>query len=165
MFNMSITEEILKELWKTEFNYKGVKVNIFGIPHFNKYLKRNVRTSIDRLKKRGLIEKELAGIVLSKSGKVYIKRKIDSLKKFDRPKNISKNKNLLVVFDIPIEKKAEREWFRWHLKKFDYEMVQHSVWVGPSPLPKNFIKYVEEIKLKKCIETFKLSAFYKKNKK
>ena len=33
--------EILEELWNTELNYKGVKVNIFGIPRFKKYSKRS----------------------------------------------------------------------------------------------------------------------------
>ena len=64
------------------------------------------------------------------------------------------------MFDVPVEKKAERDWFRWHLKKFGYIMVQHSVWVGPSPLPKEFKEYLEEIKLNKCIKTFKLAKPY-----
>ena len=65
------------------------------------------------------------------------------------------------MFDIPVEKKGEREWFRWHLKKFGYIMIQHSVWVGPSPLPKEFLDYVKSIKLDKCIKTFKLEKPYK----
>ncbi len=122
---MSIVKEILEELWNTELNYKGIRVNIFGIPRFEKYSFRSMRTTVDRLKRKGIIEKELSGIVLSKYGKEYVRRKIDSLKQFDKPENISKERNLLVMFDVPIEKKAEREWFRWHLKKFGYIMVQH----------------------------------------
>ncbi|HUC88586.1 MAG TPA: CRISPR-associated endonuclease Cas2 [Candidatus Paceibacterota bacterium] len=159
--NMSIVMEILEELWNTELNYKGIKVNIFGIPRFKQYSSKSVRATIDRLKRKGVIEKELTGIVLSKYGKEYVRRKIDSLKQFDRPENISKDKNLLVMFDIPVEKKGEREWFRWHLKKFGYIMIQHSVWVGPSPLPKEFLDYVKSIKLDKCIKTFKLEKPYK----
>ncbi|KKQ88243.1 MAG: hypothetical protein UT09_C0001G0028 [Parcubacteria group bacterium GW2011_GWF2_38_8] len=160
IYHMSIVKEILKELWDTELNHKGMPVNIFGIPRFKKYLPRSVRTTIDRLKRKGILEKELVGIVLSRYGKEYIRRKIDSLKQFNKPENVSKDKNLLIMFDIPVEKKAERDWFRWHLKKFDYIMVQHSVWVGPSPLPKEFKEYLEEIKLDKCIKTFKLAKSY-----
>ena len=65
------------------------------------------------------------------------------------------------MFDIPVEKKGEREWFRWHLKKFGYIMVQHSIWVGPYPLPKEFTNYIKEIKLNKCIKTLKLAKSYK----
>jgi DNA-binding transcriptional regulator PaaX len=66
------------------------------------------------------------------------------------------------MFDVPTERKPEREWLRWHLKKFDYVMIQKSVWVGPSPLPKDFKEYLEEIKLTKCIKTFKLAKSYTK---
>ena len=153
--------EILEELWNTELSYKGVKVNIFGIPRFKKYSNKSIRGTIDRLKRKGMIEKELAGIVLSKYGKEYVNKKFDSLKQFIKPENISKDKNLLVMFDVPVEKKGEREWLRLHLKKFGYIMIQHSVWVGPFPLPKEFKDYVKKIKLDKCIKTFKLAKPYK----
>ena len=124
---MSIVKEILKELWNTEIKYKGMEVNIFGIPSFKKYPQRSIRTTIDRLKKKNIIEKELSGIVLSKYGKEYVKKKIDSLKEFEKPQNISKDRNLLLMFDVPTERKADREWLRWHLKKFNYVMIQKSV--------------------------------------
>lgn len=157
---MSIVKEILTELWNTELNYKGMKVNLFGIPHFNKYNKKSLQITINRLKEKGVIEKELSGIVLSKYGKEYVKRKFDSLKQFEKPLNQSKERKLLVMFDVPTEKKGEREWLRWHLKKFDYIMIQQSVWVGPSPLPKEFSDYLKSIKLDKCIKTFKLEKSY-----
>lgn len=157
---MSITKEILKILWNTEIRYKGMCVNIFGIPNFKKYSSRSIRTTIDRLKRKNIIEKELSGIMLSKYGKEYARKKIDSLKQFSKSENISKDKNLLVMFDVPTERKPEREWLRWHLKKFDYIMVQKSVWVGPSPLPKEFKDYIKEIKLDECIKTFKLAKSY-----
>ncbi len=159
---MSLVGEILEKLWNTEINHKGMSVNIFGVPHFKKYSPRSVRTTIDRLKRKGIIEKELTGIVLSKYGKIYVKIKIDSLKQFDKPEKISNNRNLLIIFDVPTAKKSHREWLRWHLKKFNYIMVQKSVWVGPFPLPKEFIKYLKEIKLDKCIKTFKLNKPYNK---
>jgi CRISPR-associated endonuclease Cas2 len=159
---MSVAKEILEELWNTEIKYKGTNVNIFGIPRFKKYSQRTIRTSIDRLKRNGIIEKELSGIVLSKQGKEYVKRKIDSLKQFNKPVQISKEKNLLLMFDIPTERKAEREWLRWHLKKFGFVMIQKSVWVGPSPLQKEFKEYLDKIKLNECIKTFKLAKSYTK---
>ncbi|MBK5215629.1 MAG: CRISPR-associated endonuclease Cas2 [Candidatus Pacebacteria bacterium] len=157
---MSMVGEILEELWNLELNYRGVKVNIFGIPKFKKYPKKSVQITIARLSKKGLIEKEISGIMLSKEGKDYVKRKFDSLKQFDKPTNLSKDKKLLVMFDVPTEKKGEREWLRWHLKKFEYIMIQQSVWVGPSPLPKEFSDYLKSIKLDKCIKTFKLEKAY-----
>lgn len=64
------------------------------------------------------------------------------------------------MYDIPHEKKKERDWFRRQLKKFHYAMIQKSVWVGPSPLPRDFLDYVKLIGLKKQLKTFKLAKPY-----
>ena len=96
---MSLVKDILEEIWNTEINYKGMRVNILGIPRFKQYSKKSVRATIDRLKRKGVIEKELSGIVLSKYGKEYVKRKIESLKQFNKPENISKDKK--EELDIP----------------------------------------------------------------
>ena len=67
------------------------------------------------------------------------------------------------MFDIPEIKKVERNWLRWHLKKFNYIMIQKSVWVGPSPLPKEFLDYIKSIGLEDGIKIFKLArGFYNK---
>jgi len=159
---MSIVEEILKELLNSRINYKGVPVNLFGMPKFKNYSKRTLRSSIDRLAKKEMIQKELNGFVLTANGRKYLKKKEDSLKSFLKPSEINSDKNLLVIFDVPNSQKAKREWFRWHLKKFGYVMIQKSVWVGPSPLPEDFLEYLKEINLKDCIITFKLPKPYKK---
>ena len=117
------------------FNYKGVKTNSFGIPIFLLGNKDN------RIKKEGRLNSFYNKSFVSSFGK-------------DSPKD------LLLMYDIPNEKKKERDWFRRHLVKFGYIMVQKSVWVGPSPLPKEFIKYVEDIGLKKDLKTFKLAQSY-----
>lgn len=69
-------------------------------------------------------------------------------------------KNLIVMYDIPHHMKKERDWFRRHLIKFGYIMIQKSVWVGPSPLPKDFLDYLKEIKIGDKFKTFKLAKSY-----
>ena len=69
-------------------------------------------------------------------------------------------KNLIVMYDIPQERKAEREWFRFHLKKFGYKIIQKSVWVGPSPLPKEFVNYIKKIYLNDAVKVLKLAKPY-----
>lgn len=113
---------------------KGTKVNSFGIPLY-------------LLKDKSRIKGE---------GR---KRKFYNVS-FDSPFKKDSPKNLIVMYDIPNGKSNERNWFRRHLKKFNYIMIQQSVWVGPSPLPKEFIKYVESIGLKKQLKTFKLAQGY-----
>jgi hypothetical protein len=69
-------------------------------------------------------------------------------------------KDLVVMYDIPSKKKKEREWFLRHLKRFDYTMIQKGVWVGPSPLPKDFLNYVGSIGLSDKLRTIKLAKPY-----
>ena len=119
---------------RKEYNYKGIRTNIFGVP-----VKSRVR---DRKKKESERIKSLYNISFSSE--------------FER----DSPKNLIVIYDIPEEKKKERDWFRRHLKKFNYVMVQRSVWVGPSPLPVEFLAYLKRIGLQKEFKTFKLAKSY-----
>jgi CRISPR-associated endonuclease Cas2 len=117
---------------KKIFRYKGAQVNIFGIP-----------TS-------------------SNSRRVPKEKRVRNLYSvsFSSPFKKDSPKNLIVMYDIPHEKKKERDWFRRHLIKFGYVMIQKSVWVGPSPLPKTFSKYVKDIGLNDKLMTFKLAKTY-----
>ncbi len=64
------------------------------------------------------------------------------------------------MFDIPEGKKAQRDWFRQQLRQFQYVMIQKSVWVGPSPLLKEFTEYVKRVGLGESIKQFKLAKGY-----
>ena len=162
---MTLTEKILEEFTKPSLSYKGLQVNIFGIPKFKKYSYGSLRTTLWRMHENCLIEKDKTGWYATQEGKRYIRRKANSLQSFSFNFQKDSPKNLLVMFDIPETKKGEREWFRFHLKKFNYIMIQKSVWVGPSPLPKEFMHYVEKIKLIDTIKTFKLAKSYNFGKK
>ncbi len=72
----------------------------------------------------------------------------------------SNPKNLIVMYDIPHGLKKERDWFRRHLIRFGFIMIQKSIWVGPSPLPKDFLAYLKEIKIGDKFKTFKLAKSY-----
>ena len=116
------------------FRYKGIRVNSFGIPVSN----------------------------FSKSKKISDSKKVKHLynPSSRSPFDSNSQKNLIVMYDIPESNKKERDWFRRHLVKFGYEMVQKSVWVGPSPLPKDFLDYLKEIKIGDNFKTFKLARSY-----
>ncbi|KKR60723.1 MAG: hypothetical protein UU01_C0035G0001 [Parcubacteria group bacterium GW2011_GWA2_40_37] len=157
---MSLIYEILKEISSTSLKYKGIHVNLFGIPKFKNYSKNSLSGTLSYLHKNGFIEGSDFGLQITHKGQRYIKKKMDSLKKFYFNFNKNTPKNLMVMFDIPETKKAEREWLRWHLKKFNYSMIQKSVWVGPSLLPKEFLDYIEKIKIKDGLKTFKLAKGY-----
>lgn len=158
--NLSIEDKILKFLFEPTRQYKGVPVSAIGLPAIFRCKSQSINNSIYRLKKRGYISKENNLIILLPKGRKYVENKKTKLMTFNSPFGVNSPKNLLVMFDIPEDKKAEREWFRFQLRQFGYSMIQRSVWVGPSPLPKEFLNYVKNLKLKNCIKTFKLAKAY-----
>ncbi|MBP9748064.1 MAG: CRISPR-associated endonuclease Cas2 [Candidatus Pacebacteria bacterium] len=157
---MSLVYEILRGLSNSTLKYKGGRVNFFGIPKFEKYSQNSLSGTVSRLYNDGFIEKDSGSLRITLKGQQYIKNKIDSLQQFNFSFDKDAPKNLIVMFDIPENKKAEREWLRWHLKKFNYSMIQKSVWVGPSPLPKEFLDYIKSIKINDGFKTFKLAKGY-----
>jgi len=161
---MSIKNEILEILITPKYYYKGVPVNAFFLPAFENYKKRSVRNNFYDLQRDGYIEKTNGYFILNKNGKEYLdKNKKKNLQNFESIEN-NNPKNLLLLYDIPEDKKRERDWFRRTLIKFGFVMIQRSVWVGPSPLPKEFLDYIKEIKLKDTIKTFKLEKGYELRK-
>ncbi len=157
---MTIKHQILELLNTKTGYYKGIPVNILGLPIFKNKNKYSVRNEYYSLCKEGYISTEDKNLVLTKKGKSFLKNEI--LKKEIFTSSFSKDapKNLLVMYDIPEDKKTERDWFRRHLIRFGYVMIQRSVWVGLSPLPKEFMNYVKKIHLVDNLKTFKLAKGY-----
>jgi len=158
--NLSIGDKILKLLLEPRFRYRGMPVSMFGLPTVFPYKKQSVNNAIYQLNKNGYICKDNNFVSLLSKGRKYVEKKQARFLIFDSPHQKESPKNLLVMFDIPEVRKVEREWFRFHLRRFGYEMIQKSVWVGPSPLPKDFLDYLKYIKLLECIKTFKLAKSY-----
>lgn len=119
----------------TVLRYKGLRVNAFGLPVLTKKHKRDRKKYFNRKRK------------------FYYAA-------FSSPFSKLSQKNLIVMYDIPHNLKKERDWFRRQLIKFEYIMIQKSVWVGPSPLPKDFLVYLKEIKIGDNFKTFKLAKSY-----
>jgi len=128
---------------KRVLKYKGVTVSTFGLPLYNSYEKK----------------REKSHTRLGEKGKRYFQHKNFV---FNFP--LGAPKDQIVIYDIPSGKRKERDWFRRHLQKFDYIMVQKSTWVGPSPLPENFLNYVKSIGLLGQIMILKLAEPYLKDK-
>jgi len=116
---------------KKIIRYKGIKIGAFGVPTTGKKLKKAPK----------------------KDSRIYRRKFVSPFKK-------NSPKNLIVMYDIPHERKPEREWFRRQLQYFGYVMIQRSVWVGPSPLPKPFVSYIKSIRLGGGLKTFKLAKPY-----
>ena len=158
---MSLVDKILRELNNSpKLRYKRIRVNIFGLPDFKFYSQKAISNSFSHLKSNGYLEIEEDNIKITKRGLTYLKSKRTMLKCFKSSFAKSSPKNLIVMYDIPYYKKKERDWFRRQLTEFGYIMIQKSVWVGPSPLPREFLDYVKLVGIKDQLKTFKLAKSY-----
>ncbi len=143
--------------------YKSIRIGIFGLPDFKYYKHQSLANSCSRLAMKGYIKRGNKGVgdyFITTKGVEYLEEGSDELETFSSCNNKNLPKNLMVIYDIPQGRRKERDWFRGHLKKFHFIMIQKSVWVGPSPLPKEFIEYVKEIELGDNFKTFKLERGY-----
>ncbi|MBK5215691.1 MAG: CRISPR-associated endonuclease Cas2 [Candidatus Pacebacteria bacterium] len=157
---MTLEKYLLDLIMEHKFTYKGIAVNFFGFPVVNKYSKSSLKNTLYKIKKEGYVENINGYLKITKSGNIYLNNSTFYLESFSTILKGDEIKNLLVVYDIPEDKKRERDWFRFQLKKFGFVMIQRSVWVGPSPLPDEFIKYIKKIKLNDKFKTFKLAKSY-----
>ncbi len=162
---MSIEEKIIRFLYDRKYLNALAFSTLLQKPAFSSYKPQSLRNALTKLSKRELVRTGVDGIMLQAKGRVYVEQKMARLQHFDSPFAKSTPKNLLVLFDIPEDRKAERGWFRKQLREFDYDMVQKGVWLGPSPLPKEFVQYVKTIRLRDCIKTFRLARAQRKELK
>ncbi len=114
-------------------------------PHnFSDYSKNTVSVTLQRMKKKKFItaSKLTRKTIwrITNEGKRHFK-KIPILPPED-------GKTRIVMFDIPEERRVERNWLRAELLSCDYTLLQKSVFIGKRPLPR---KLLEELKDKKLI--------------
>ena len=124
-------------------------------PLFKRYKKRTLKPSYIRqkfldLEEKGLIrfseKDDKTRIALTEQGKEKILEfKVDGME-LDIPLHWDR-KWRFVIFDIPEDKKHEREIFRQKLRELEFEMIQDSVWRHKYPCHKEieFLSHLCEI--------------------
>jgi DNA-binding transcriptional regulator PaaX len=163
---MSVEREILEYLSKnknkTHIRYRGIKTSFLGLPDFQHYKYQTLANKCSNLKSKGYIQAKNGNHFITHKGEDFLNKKVKTVfKNFISIYDKNTKKDLLVLYDIPEDKKSERDWFRRQLRNLHFIMIQRSVWVGPSPLPKEFLDYVKEIRIGDSFKTFKLSTGYK----
>ena len=111
--------------------------------------------TLSRLKRKGLVENQGRIWKITKRGRDYLLHNKRRLPAHTRPALIKQQKNMIVAFDIPEREKKKREWLRSELINLGFEMLQKSFWLGPSPLPKEFIHTLREFKILPYIKFFR----------
>lgn len=147
---MGLTQEILFFLSNNPGNYKRLRQRLSGSLYLSDLEERQRNKkfydTFYNLKKRGLIERDEK--IWKISEKYQNKRRSPQQLRRTNFEPVTKPKSqLLIMFDIPENKRKDREWLRRKLKELNFVMVQQSIWLGPAPLPKDFAHTLRELKI------------------
>jgi DNA-binding transcriptional regulator PaaX len=153
---MSLTKEILRiTARRYPLGYGQLYDYLYGK---NGRLNENsLRSILSRMKKDGLLRnKDRKWSITTEGEELLARRNTDIKRFFPRQKLVtrSKEKKLIVIFDIPEKKKRHREWLRSELRGLGFDLIQKSVWLGPK-IPKEFVEYLSEIRILKYIRFFR----------
>jgi DNA-binding transcriptional regulator PaaX len=109
------------------------------------------------MRQKGLLKNQEQKWSITPEGKELLEKRNADIRRFFPTQSASqrdKEKRLIIIFDIPEKKKRYREWLRSELVEFNFDLIQKSVWFGPG-LPKEFVEYLDELKLLKHIKFFR----------
>jgi len=99
-------------------------------PFLKRRGKHEFKRSLRRLEEKGVIYLSGDKIKLTKRGKDLAKKYATEGVEIIKPKKWDGLWHL-VSYDIPNEKKQERDWFRFTLKRLEFKQIQESLWVHP----------------------------------
>jgi len=117
---------------------------------------RCLRSTLSRMKSKGLLKKPKNKWTITREGAEFLELRNSGIRKFfpkKKGRRTPKERNTIIIFDIPEKVKNYRDWLRSELIGFGFEQIQKSVWFGPK-LPKEFIEYLDEINLLKYVRFF-----------
>ena len=99
-------------------------------PFLKRRGKNEFKRSLKRLEEKGVIYLSGDRIKLTKRGNQLAQKYAIENVEISRPKKWDGLWHL-VSYDIPNEKKKERDWFRSTLKRLEFKQIQESLWVHP----------------------------------
>lgn len=121
-------------------------------------------SAVSRLREDGLLKKdggrknayfEITSLGRKKLGTLLMNK--DGTLPEPRYASSSGEHHVIVTFDIPEKERRKREWLRCVLKNLKFQMIQQSVWIGKTKIPKDFLNDLHEMKLSKYVEIFEVS--------
>lgn len=159
---MGLAEDLLTILTNYSGGYKLMRKrlitgNDFSYPKNKSEIKdQSIRTTLTRLKNKGLVKNINGNWKITTNGKIFIKEHKITKNEHFRNNSKQSKKDLIIIFDIPENLKKKRDWLRKELVSLGFSIIQKSVWLGPSPLPEGFIEYISKIGLISCLRFFKV---------
>ena len=120
---------------------------------FARYKEKSVQMTLSRLRKRGYLDNNEGSWFLTPKGKSYGNNTY-LFSYIASPFNKNQQASTIVSFDISEADRAKRNWLRNQIKIFGYKMLQQSLWLGPGPLPADFLKRLGELDIRKNVKIF-----------
>jgi len=60
----------------------------------------------------------------------------------------------VIIFDVPEEERAQRDWLREAIRALGFTLLQESVWIGARKIPDRFLFELKERNLLPCVHIF-----------
>lgn len=152
MERTGLTRGILLFLTEYQRSYSDIRKVLYGKTNSSftsEKFDASLKSILYRLKQKGLVKQDNKIWKITILGKKYLSSDFPFFKKI--PIKNTRHK-ILVIFDIPEEIKRKRDWLRESLISLNFKMIQKSVWLGPAPLPKDFVGVLSELNLLKFIK-------------
>lgn len=166
---MKLTNEIFLFLSNHPGNYKNLRQHVLGDQFLEERLEKMsaekkearsrekvLKSTLHRLKKNGLIKDDKQIWHLTADGVRKLKNQIVYNKHSPPPQTIETARKVIIAFDIPENKKKSRYWLRIELTGQGFKLLQKSVWLGPAPLPKEFIDHLKTMDLLPHLKFFEV---------
>ena len=144
---LSLANQYLKKYFRDQYPRD------FELEYF-----RNVLSS---LRRDGLVAKSsyrFWKITKRGSGQAASLSKYQAYQKF-KADNRTRRPNTIITFDVPELQRKKRDYLRLELAMMGYVPIQKSVWIGHSPLPKEFFCYVRELQLARHLHIFTIKDY------
>jgi len=111
-----------------------------------------LRVVLSKMKSQGYLENKKGLWLVTQMGRKYFAK---FTKKKETKGNARSVKNLIITFDIPEVLSQKRFWLRKELIDRGFILLQKSVWFGPGPLSKDFIRDLADAKILPCVKIFR----------
>lgn len=118
--------------------------------------RKSIQNTLYRLKKKKLITKTRTGWSASKSTQATLENRSSFYESHTDTAQKNNSNKMIVMYDVPEELKNKRDQLRDSLKILNFKQKQKSVWIGPAPLPKEFVKYLGDLRILKYINFFEV---------
>jgi DNA-binding transcriptional regulator PaaX len=149
----TFTDELIAFLFSCRSNSIRKKILWERVQKRHKMSRLVFNQSMYRLNNKGIITNKGGVYKLSNRGIALYKNPYRRV--MEKP---SKVKKIIIIFDIPENKKKVREWLRRQIKDWDFEMIQKSVWIGFGPLPEEFTKRLKILGVEKGVRIFNVQS-------